>query len=106
MEYIHDKSPIMTLRSSIRGTGPKTVDTVSLSRDFSRDPDCYRANSIINDNNFKGSSSATTEDDSCKLGDGSSCHIFHCKSKRCQLQEKFFPQDKVVSTLFIDLIIV
>ena len=46
-----------------------------------RDPDRYRANFIIIDNNDKTSSSRTIEDDSCKLGDGSLSHMFCCKSK-------------------------
>lgn len=36
------------------------------------------------------------EDDSYKPGDGSLSHMFYYNSKRCQFQEKFFRQDKVV----------
>lgn len=62
---------------------------------------------IIFHDNDNTNSSRTIKDDSCKLGVDSLSHIFLCKWKRCQFQEKHFTQDRAVSTYpFIDLIIV
>lgn len=88
MECIYGKLPVMILISSVKGTWGRTADSVSLGRNSNYDPD--RLLSIIIDNNDTTSSSRTIEDDSCKLGNGSLSHMFCCKSKRCQFQEKFF----------------
>ena len=90
MEDIFDKLPIMIFWSSIRRTGGKIADSVSLGRDSNRDPDLYRTNLIITDNNDTTSSPRMIEDDYCKLGDGSFSHTFLCKSKKCLFQENLF----------------
>ena len=79
----------MILRSSIRATGGKIADSASLCRDSNRNPDCYRTNLIINDNNDNTRNSRTIKDDFCKLSDGSFSETFRCKSKRCPFQEVF-----------------
>ena len=75
--------------------GPKQ----QFGRDSNDDPFCYLIiNLIIIDNNDNNSSSRTIKGDSCKLGEGFLSHIFRCKLKRCQFQEKVFSQDRVGGT--------
>ena len=45
--------------SSVRGNVGTIVDIVSLGRDYNCNPDYYRTNSIINDNNDNNSISRT-----------------------------------------------
>ena len=59
----------------------------------------YWENSIITESNSNIGRSRMIEDDFCKLGDGSLSHMFRCKSKRCQFQEDFCPQDRVISII-------
>lgn len=76
------KLPILILRSSVRRNGGKIADSVLLRRNSKRDPDPYRANSTIFDNDKNTNSFGTIDDDSCKRGDASFSQQFRCKSKR------------------------
>ena len=68
----------MLLRSSVKGAIDHVADSVLLSRDSNRDPDCYQANSIHDSNN----NSNNNADGFTTLGGSSLCSIFRC-SKRC-----------------------
>ena len=70
----------MLLGSSVEGTIGHLVDSVFLSRDLNRDPDCYRVNSIHDSNNNNANNNV---DDLTNLGDGSLYHIFRCGLKSC-----------------------
>lgn len=78
----------MILKSSVIGTGGKIAESVSLGWDSNRDPGGYGAKLIIINNNDNTSGARTTADDSGKLDEASLCHMFRCKSKRRQFEEK------------------
>ena len=85
----------MLLRSSVKGTICHVADSALLGRDSNWDPDRYRANSIHDSNN---NNSFNNVDDFNSLGDGSLSHIFRCSSKRCLFQNKFVPNNNILST--------
>ena len=94
---LYEKFVKMKLRSSVRGTRCTEAEGVSLGRDYNRDPDRYRANSIINSDANDAHLNMENEN-LYDVGNGSTSHIFRCRSKRCLFQKKFFPQDRIVST--------
>ena len=85
----------MLLRSSLKGTLGHVADCVLLCRDLNRDADRYQANSIHDSNN---NSSNNNVEGFNNLGDGSLSHIFRYGSKCCHFQNKFIPDNNILST--------
>lgn len=93
----------MILRSSGRGTRSDVTKDVLLCRNSNRGPAPYQSNSISNDgNNSNNNTYSNTylqiKSDVNDLGNVFAHNIFRCNSKRCLLQNKFSPQDRIVRT--------